>query len=248
MSYNISLNFSSILARLPGSRFLTLLRKGVYESPIDTLHPDATDVDELFVTESSLGGVDTPVAAAIDKLTSTPGAWAFFASGYMLGLLLMVSLTQSSFPNLICLEKNTLPRLSSYIACGMLLSPHEYQIDALDIPSIPRKLLSALSIIHTSLGDCYLAFYHWIYLGQPLALPCIYLQYISYARCFSFGASLYCKLASYPLHSMMPKKLLIGVFLAMSRDCLFGIAKRKWAISAGRLSAPFALRCWLRGS
>ena len=105
MSYNISLNFSSILARLPGSRFLTLLRKGVYESPIDTLHPDATDVDELFVTESSLGGVDTPVAAAIDKLTSTPGAWAFFASGYMLGLLLMVSLTQSSFPNLICLEK-----------------------------------------------------------------------------------------------------------------------------------------------
>ena len=90
MSYNISLNFSSILAKLPGSRFLTLLRKGGYESPIDTLHPAATAVDELLITESSLG-VDTPVAAAIDKLTSTPGAWAFFASGYMLGLFLMVS-------------------------------------------------------------------------------------------------------------------------------------------------------------
>jgi hypothetical protein len=94
MSYNISLNFSSILAKLPGSRLLTLLRKGGYESPIGTLHPVATAVDELLVTESSLG-IDTPVATAIDKLTSTPGAWAFFASGYMLGLLLMVSQTQA---------------------------------------------------------------------------------------------------------------------------------------------------------
>lgn len=103
MSYNISLNFSSILAKFPGSRFLTLLRKGGYESPVDTL-PAATSVDELFTTESSLG-VDTPVAAAIDKLTSTPGAWAFFASGYMLGLLLMVS--QLKFlPELIYLELN----------------------------------------------------------------------------------------------------------------------------------------------
>ena len=91
MSYNISLNLSSILAKLPGSRFLTLLRKGGYESPIDTLHPVATAVDELF-TEGSFS-VDTPVEAAIDKLTSAPGAWAFFASGYMLGLLLMVSRT-----------------------------------------------------------------------------------------------------------------------------------------------------------
>jgi hypothetical protein len=94
MSYNISLNFSSILAKFPGSRFLTILRKGGYESPVDTLHPAATAVDELFNTEISLG-VDIPVAAAIDKLTSTPGAWAFFASGYMLGLLLMVSQTQA---------------------------------------------------------------------------------------------------------------------------------------------------------
>lgn len=95
MSYNISLNFSSILAKLSGSRFLTLLRKGDYESFLDTLHPTASAVDDLTV-ESSLD-VDTPMAAAIDKLTSAPGAWAFFASGYMLGLFLMVS--QSSFPN-----------------------------------------------------------------------------------------------------------------------------------------------------
>jgi hypothetical protein len=91
---NISLNFSSILAKLPGSRFLTLLRKGGYESRIDTLHPAAAAADELLTTENSLG-VDTPVAAAIDKLTSTPGAWAFFASGYMLGLFLMVSQIQA---------------------------------------------------------------------------------------------------------------------------------------------------------
>lgn len=94
MSYNISLNFSSILAKLPGSRLLTILRNGVYESPVDTFHPAATAVDDLLITESSLG-VNTPAAAAIDKLTSTPGAWAFFASGYMLGLLLMVSQSQA---------------------------------------------------------------------------------------------------------------------------------------------------------
>lgn len=90
MSYNISLNFSSILAKLPGSRFLTLLRKGGYESFVD-----AASASDDLTTESSFD-VNTPVAAAIDKLTSTPGAWAFFASGYMLGLLLMVSQTQAS--------------------------------------------------------------------------------------------------------------------------------------------------------
>ena len=94
MSYNISLNFSSILAKLPGSRFLTLLRKGGYESSVDTLHPVASSAEELLTTESSLD-VDTPLAAAINKLTSTPSAWAFFASGYMLGLFLMVSQTQA---------------------------------------------------------------------------------------------------------------------------------------------------------
>ena len=97
MSYNISLNISSILAKLPGSRFLTLLRKGGYESFVDTLQPAASGVEDL-TTESSLD-VDSPVAAAIDNLTSTPGAWAFFASGYMLGLLVMVSQTQAPFPN-----------------------------------------------------------------------------------------------------------------------------------------------------
>lgn len=91
MSYNISLNFSSILAKLPGSRFLTLLRKGGYESFVDA----AASASDDLTTESSFD-VNTPVAAAIDKLTSTPGAWAFFASGYMLGLLLMVSQTQAS--------------------------------------------------------------------------------------------------------------------------------------------------------
>jgi hypothetical protein len=86
MSYNISLNFSSILAKLPGSRFLTLLRKVDYETPIDTLQPVASAVEEL--TTEVLPDVDTPsMAAAI-------GPWAFFASGYMLGLLVMVSQTQ----------------------------------------------------------------------------------------------------------------------------------------------------------
>ena len=95
MSYNISLNFSSILAKLPGSRFLTLLRKGGYETPIDTLLPNvASAVDEL--TTETLLDVDTPlVTTAIDKFVLTPGPWAFFASGYMLGLLVMVSQTQS---------------------------------------------------------------------------------------------------------------------------------------------------------
>jgi hypothetical protein len=222
MSYNISLNFSSILAKFPGSRFLTLLRKGGDESPGDTLHP-ATAVDELFTTEGS-HGVDTPVAAAIDKLTSTPGAWAFFASGYMLGLLLMVS--QLKFlPELIFLKY--IARLSSYIACETSLSPHEYQPAALAVPSIPLQLLSALYIIHTSPGDCCLPFYHWIFLAQPLALPCIYRLYISCARCSSSGASLFCKLASYHLHSVMPKRVITGVSSAMSKECLFGTAKKK---------------------
>jgi hypothetical protein len=152
----------------------------------------------------------------------------------------------SSFLNLFVLKY--IARLSSYIACGTLLSPHEYQLVAIAIISLLHQLLAALFVIHTSLGDCCLPFYPWIYLAQPLALPYIYRQYISYARCFSFGASLSCKLASYYLHSVMPKRVLVGVSLAMPRECLFGAAERKWAISAGRLSAPFARRCWLRGS
>lgn len=88
--YNISLNFSSILAKLPGSRFLARLRKGVYESPINTPHAVASVIEE-WTTETSLD-VDTPLAVpAIDKLASSPSPWAFFASGYMLGLLLVVS-------------------------------------------------------------------------------------------------------------------------------------------------------------
>ena len=98
MSYNISLNLSSILAKLPGSRFLTLLRKGDYGTPIDTLQPVASAVGEL-TTEISPDADTPPMAAAIDKLVLTPGLWAFFASGYMLGLLMVVSQTQSSFLN-----------------------------------------------------------------------------------------------------------------------------------------------------
>ena len=142
------------------------------------------------------------------------------------------------------------------LACLTTLAPlpseqldiHKSQLVVLAITSIPRQLLSTLYIIHTSRGDCCLPFYHWICHAQPLALPCIYRQYISYARCFSFGASLFCKLASYYLPSVIPKKVLVGVSLAISRDCLFGAAERKWAIYAGQLSAPFALRCWSRGS
>lgn len=96
MSYNISLNFSSILAKLPGSRFLARLRKGVYDSPINTPHAVASVIEE-WTTETSLE-VDTPLAVpAIDKLVSSPSPWAFFASGYMLGLLLVVS--QSQIPS-----------------------------------------------------------------------------------------------------------------------------------------------------
>jgi hypothetical protein len=101
MSYNISLNFSSILANFPGSRFLTLLRKGVYESPVDALHPAATAVDELLTTESSLD-VDTRVAAAIDKLTSTPGAWpsmGFFCIWIYVRVVTDGQSDSSSFPN-----------------------------------------------------------------------------------------------------------------------------------------------------
>ena len=158
MSYNISLNFSSILAKFPGSRFLTLLRKGGYESPIDTLHPDATAVDELLITESSLG-VDTPVAAAIDKFTSSPGAWAFFASGYMLGLLLMVS--QTRVPSRIYLFRITLLdyRPTSHAKCHYpLTNTNSSRSTYLPFPtsvSQPFTLyihLSATAVINSTLG------------------------------------------------------------------------------------------------
>ena len=106
MSYNISLNISSILTKLPGSRFLALLRKRGYESPIETFHPVASAVEEL-TTETLLDVDNTPpVAAAMDNLVLTPGPWAFFASGYMLGLLMMVSQISdsSTLSELICLE------------------------------------------------------------------------------------------------------------------------------------------------
>lgn len=83
-----TLNFSSIWARLPGSRFLAHLRREVYQSPIDVPHP-VESVAEEWITETSLD-VDTS-SVAPGAIASTPGGWAFFASGYMLGLLVMVS-------------------------------------------------------------------------------------------------------------------------------------------------------------
>src|SRR5271168_2137329 len=83
LSYNISLNFSSIFAMLPGSHFLSSLRK-----------PPAASVVEELATENSLDADTSSVPAGIDEYASLPGPWAFFASGYMLGLLLMVSQTQ----------------------------------------------------------------------------------------------------------------------------------------------------------
>ena len=132
------------------------------------------------------------------------------------------------------------------LACLTTLAPlpseqldiHKYQLIALAITSIPRQLLSTLYIIHTSRGDCSIIGF---VTHNHFALPCIYRQYISYA-------SLFCKLAIYYLPSVIPKKVLVGVSLAISSDCLFGAAERKWAISAGELSAPFALRCWSRDS
>ncbi|KAF8801639.1 hypothetical protein BYT27DRAFT_7114356 [Phlegmacium glaucopus] len=142
MSYNISLNFSSILAKLPGSRFLARLRKGVYQSSIDTPHPAASVVEE-WITESSLDvvldvDVDTtpPVEAAVDSFVFIPGPWAFFISGYMLGLLLM-TIVLHRMRNVIIPSRIPARRRRQAFPFPAPISPFEY-------PYISRRMFSSI--------------------------------------------------------------------------------------------------------
>ncbi|KAF8969568.1 hypothetical protein BDZ97DRAFT_1653538 [Flammula alnicola] len=98
LSYNISLNLSSIFARLPTSRFFARLRKGAYETPLD-----ANNLPASSVVDEWNKGTPSPVllpwadstpgpSAGMDRLGSFPTPWGFFTSWYMMGLFLMAVL------------------------------------------------------------------------------------------------------------------------------------------------------------
>jgi len=92
MSYNISLNLSSIFAMLPSSRLLTILRKGAFLGQIDASDLPTSSMVDGWSAETPvsdyLPGAPTPLD--VDPVASFPGPWGFFTSWYMVGLLVMV--------------------------------------------------------------------------------------------------------------------------------------------------------------
>jgi hypothetical protein len=120
-------------------------------------------------------------------------------TGTICGICPFLNMNQSQAA--ILLQAKYIDRLLSYIVCKTLLFPHKYH---------PRHTFHQFFQIHTSPTDCCPPFYHWFYLSQQLALPYIYRQYISYedASCL-----LIFQLASYHLHSAMPKKMFVCPFV-----------------------------------
>ena len=89
MSYNISLNLSSIFSFLP-SRLLARLRKDVLGQPVGPSDVPATTAADILAQEQPL------LQTAPSNMTAYPGPWGFFTSGYMMGLFLMVRLHGAS--------------------------------------------------------------------------------------------------------------------------------------------------------
>ena len=85
-SYNISLNFSSFLALLPGTRFLARWRRRVHNLDID----DVARIVDDWAMEAATLEPDPSAQPAPEQPLPFPGPWGFFTSRYMLGLLIMV--------------------------------------------------------------------------------------------------------------------------------------------------------------
>lgn len=88
MSYNISLNLSSIFAMLP-SRLFTKLRRGSFLGQIEA--SELPSVVDGWSTETPAfnSPPETP-PLVVDPVASFPGPWGFFTSWYMVGLFVMV--------------------------------------------------------------------------------------------------------------------------------------------------------------
>ena len=109
MSYNISLNLSSIFSFLP-SRLLARLRKDVLERSVDPSDIPATTSGDIFAQDQPLlQSAPTPSS----NVMVYPGPWGFFTSGYMMGLFLMVCYI--FLHDLYVLREG--PRRSCYIVC-----------------------------------------------------------------------------------------------------------------------------------
>lgn len=117
MSYNISLNLSSIFAMLPSSRLLTKLRRGVFLGQIEAYElPSSSVVDGQWSTETPAFNSlpKAPSLLDVDPVASFPGPWGFFTSWYMVGLFVMVCATYNFFPRILVLNCF---RLSCSIGC-----------------------------------------------------------------------------------------------------------------------------------
>jgi hypothetical protein len=91
-TYNISFNLSSISSFFSyPSRLLARIRK--YEDiseHVQDLHESLSSLDTSSVEEDKVVAARTAVATDLTR-QSFPGPWGFFTSGYMLGLVLLVS-------------------------------------------------------------------------------------------------------------------------------------------------------------
>jgi hypothetical protein len=81
-SYNVSLNLTSLGSLFSLPKFWNLIRKGGETMDIPTLIQEAESAQPTPAP-------DQPPPPG--RAHSFPGPWAFFTSGYMLGLLIMVS-------------------------------------------------------------------------------------------------------------------------------------------------------------
>ena len=86
MSYNISLNLSSISSFSP-SRPLARLRKDVLGQPVDPSDIPATTAADILAQEQPLLQ-SAPTSPS--NVTVYPGPWGFFTSGYVIGFFLII--------------------------------------------------------------------------------------------------------------------------------------------------------------
>ena len=99
MSYNISLNLSSIFAMLPSSRLFTKLRRGVFLGQIEAYElPSSSAVDGWSTETPAFNSLpEAPSLLDVDPVASFPGPWGFFTSWYMVGLFVMVCRAPCNF-------------------------------------------------------------------------------------------------------------------------------------------------------
>lgn len=194
-SYNISLNFSSILAMIPGSRLLARFRRRrPFQTPLEQTAIPVTEtiLDDWSADPSTVTLVvetDASATMVTEQLPSSlPGPWGFFTSGYMLGLLVMVRhlLPHSQTPAYRLSTHrpfySTACRTSSFLPEYLLAGPDML----IAIIAFDRPLLRRFASLFIVFGPPYS---RSTFPVPPLVLPSICLPYTFSPKCFCYGSS-----------------------------------------------------------